>query len=537
MYDSQHPDPPPGYAGELAITPPDKTATVQAQLLDQPAPDGNVEISWSFGAGNSRIAVGIDSYVNPIQPTLYTGSQHIFLSPGHHTIYAIACYYKNVIDTATIDVPQPTPKKDYTVVIHDVTPSSGGPAVQKIVHAGDTATADIKLGTSFSVEVRDSEGVRQGISLSTPTSKLEPALTWKGSKLWTDRNLLSVGSDFESNPSFAAVHLGEANTDLSLTGESKPIHLKVRIVDATGLGTAENGWDERLSEAGNQRGIPPYLLKAQAARESHTNAKTITFNRYTFRYEPCTAGLPVHDSGALSSTPYSNYLFDTAKTDGTFDTDFLQRTWKTLYRPVKDTSGQIIDRTHLTVGDSDVLAGDIVKVMNKWPPGGKHGMNWIVYPSACLAYRDWYDQRILHGQSGSIDEWADAELNFQAQPAVASSYGLFQVLYRTAITEDWSATLAGGQSSQDPKYLFDSDENLKLPRGGSVGVGSAWDAWSYLEVIGAGGTLGSPELFTHSFNAMFKKYNGNAKTSIEYANTIEQFWAPKFLPSTAIRFE
>ncbi len=90
-------------------------------------------------------------------------------------------------------------------------------------------------------------------------------------------------------------------------------------------------------------GFPPYIFsKAQAARESNTGgASDIHFDRYSFRYEPCTSDrhlhsdvgtvrqstvrlysyryepctidLDLHDRGITARSPYSGYLFDDAK--------------------------------------------------------------------------------------------------------------------------------------------------------------------------------------------------------------------------------
>lgn len=146
-------------------------------------------------------------------------------------------------------------------------------------------------------------------------------------------------------------------------------------------------------------------------------------------------------------------------------------------------------------------------------------------------------KRQKNGQTSTVSDYADAELDFQAQPAVASSYGVFQALYPTALWLKWSVTLPGGQTSQDPKYLFDSDENLKLPEGGSIMVGSARVAKGFLQKTGKILSFAAPELFTNGFYAMFRSYNGDASASEDYADAIEYYWAPLFLPSVPIRFE
>ena len=59
---------------------------------------------------------------------------------------------------------------------------------------------------------------------------------------------------------------------------------------------------------------------------------------------------------------------------------------------------------------------------------------------------------------------------FTAQTPTASSYGVMQAMYETALTYHWSVPDLSnpGTTNQSPRYLRDTQEALQLKNGGSI---------------------------------------------------------------------
>jgi hypothetical protein len=68
---------------------------------------------------------------------------------------------------------------------------------------------------------------------------------------------------------------------------------------------------------------------------------------------------------------------------------------------------------------------------------------------------------------GSVLQPRLAALTFTAQPSLAASYGLMQVMYATALDMNWQ----GANGKRNPSFLFDTPENL-ANGGGSLEPGS-----------------------------------------------------------------
>ncbi len=399
----------------------------------------------------------------------------------------------------------------YYLNLNDFTTgSSAVTRAYKEVAAGDNVTAHAALGTVFSLSAtKKSDASDALLTLSTPTASISPALRWPGVHLWADKNLLFLGTDDQGRSTFLAVHEGTAKMDVTIAGEAKLVHLTLNVVQATDLGNVENDWDSTINEAGNERGIPPRLLKGQLAQES-SNGKT--FSVYNFRYEPCTSDYSKIDA-LLSTFPYDKYVLDAARDDGTFDNDFLADSLYTLSIPTAySTAGIPIQRANIGAADRGVPAKDIVKAMNEWPVGSGHGMRWIwQHPRrSCNPYWTWFHYNYpanVPSSYSTISTWLDQTFNFVAQPTMASSFGAFQVLYTTALEDQWQVTLADGTIDWNPKYLFDTSANHQLSGGGSVMAGSEHDAKDFLKRAGTPASFSSRDAFDSAMSDMFQDYN------------------------------
>ncbi|MGH9790883.1 MAG: hypothetical protein ACRD5W_06710 [Candidatus Acidiferrales bacterium] len=117
-----------------------------------------------------------------------------------------------------------------------------------------------------------------------------------------------------------------------------------------------------------------------------------------------------------------------------------------------------------------------------------------------------------------------AQLNFVGQIALATSYGLLQVLYETAVADmRWPGI---GTGAQNPSYLFDTTDIRNLG-GGSLPVGTRYVGRKYRQA--------NPQLnqqqpaflnlsdFENSFLLAFQRYNRRAGYATEVLARVPRF--------------
>lgn len=133
-----------------------------------------------------------------------------------------------------------------------------------------------------------------------------------------------------------------------------------------------------------------------------------------------------------------------------------------------------------------------------------------------------------------------AILEFVAQTPLASSYGLLQILYATAILEmRWPGVTAGGQN---PSFLFDTTENQQAG-GGSLDLGTRYFVGTYREV-NSGVDHVAPQFadmselrtsFIRGFNRYNHKYRNSddARYSTDRYGTAILGFSDKYVPVRA----
>lgn len=168
-----------------------------------------------------------------------------------------------------------------------------------------------------------------------------------------------------------------------------------------------------------------------------------------------------------------------------------------MYLPEYGPAGQITGRRRIVNGDTNVTAKEIWKANDKWPIGGRRGLNWS---DQCRAFTEW---RNANGR-GTPVQFAEQQLNFTAQTAMAASRGLFQVMYVTAVDEDWVArNPETGETSRDPWLLQDTEENHQWQDGGSITVGTHYSA----KRIGTPADFDSRSDYEQYLRVGFQRYN------------------------------
>jgi hypothetical protein len=246
---------------------------------------------------------------------------------------------------------------------------------------------------------------------------------------------------------FQAVHLGESILDIIPSDTSiTPVRVRIIINEPLRLGSSQNQFDPRLISLGNQRGIPPQMLKGQARKESGPN-----FNPQAYRYEPLSVDFAYISRGKdlRTSQPYSFYRL--ATTDG-------------LLQGTNINMDDISPRSIYCISRNDVLrridnSDQFVSAREIYLQNDK--------TTSCSGNQNW---SINSAKKADLVAKNPALLDFTAQTSLAASYGLLQILYSTAVeTMDWQ----GINGAHNPNLLFDTDANLRLG-GGSLGLGSGY---------------------------------------------------------------
>lgn len=119
-------------------------------------------------------------------------------------------------------------------------------------------------------------------------------------------------------------------------------------------------------------------------------------------------------------------------------------------------------------------------------------------------------------------------LDFTAQTAVAASYGLFQMLYSTALDCDWDGYVSkpGDKARKNPNYLFDTTDFL-LKGGGSISAAGSYLRHLFSRVNDKS-LISNPKFqtdaeFLLSFGFTFTHYNVGPPDKIE-KRRITEYW-------------
>jgi hypothetical protein len=417
----------------------------------------------------------------------------------------------------------------YAIQLEIATDPASPFRVEKRLPGGGQATADLSLGSIFSVHLIKRSTASGGVTIVPLGSSFTLSAGDIAPSFDTDHNLfdtatlvsLSGGVGLGESSQFAAVHLGRASIRMLPLTETNvaPFTLSVNIVAPDALGSSHNEVDARVVQEAHERGIPPQILKGQIRQESPT------FDGSEFRYEPCSADYANISRGPafVNVPPYSLYAMDAARNDAMMTDTVDLRNQLFIPDPANPTGVR-----NLTHGDANVTAKMIWTASDGsilTPP--RNRQNWS--GNDCGAFKRW--QRNNPNSTSFVDE-----LDFVAQTTTASSYGLFQALYSTALGYRWSVPDPAnpGQVSQSPRYLRDTPESLALRHGGSMFVGGTedvqryWDQYAPLPT-----TFASPEEFWDSFKGPLKAYTGGFVR--QYGTNIVDIYQFDYLPTQNVQ--
>jgi len=327
-------------------------------------------------------------------------------------------------------------------------------------------------------------------------------------------------------------------------GRPATIEIAFTVAAPAGLRGRPATHDPKILQYADRYGIPPQYLKAQAFRESGLDSQA-------FRYEPRTV-----DKKYLSQYKDSDWLFsgwDLYRYRLPIDPavsfiDPADLGPRRIYRVTEfqDTEPPAWPYTCHELGAEStydpVTLFQIFEADDGWPcgttpwktynPDAKDAQgNWKcgleTHVGPCEVRNGWWDAErpfnsdlettvtYLHhtntfycgwirsepcAPTESESQWLLNHGDYVAQTVVASSYGLMQVLYTTAVqTQGWLAGNGRG-AERHPARLFDPDVSLDL--------GASYDARQTACQLGdASWNLTSPEAFREAWIRGFGAYN------------------------------
>jgi len=358
--------------------------------------------------------------------------------------------------------------------------------------------ATFPLGAKFFLQLTKSTGV--GITSSFDLGNASITPTGSEPALFPANVLIQFDPDTTGDMKFfRAVHLGTQLVTITPADTSiSPVSVLVTVNNPSSLGSSSSEFDAALINLAHERGIPPQYLKGQVAQESR-------FDRKAYRYEPLSVDLQFISSGQnlRTQSPYSLYRLQTS--------DNLAQGSSILSDDVSPRSRyNILDNgviRSISESDSLVSAENIYNTNDGTQNWSKNSPRRARQVSA--------NPRLLR---------------FTAQTSLASSYGLLQILYSTALAPmGW----AGINGAKNPSYLFDTESNIENG-GGSLKIGSGYLRRIFSRANPNISSFSTPVEFEKAFINAFNMYNRGTIVGDYGPAVISRSTAFAPLPSTPI---
>ena len=259
------------------------------------------------------------------------------------------------------------------------------------------------------------------------------------------------------------------------------VRLKIK---GRSLGTTYNSFDDIIIKKGNQYGIPPDLLKSlihQEALKKHDEQRgQYLFEVRSYRYE-----------AHIDYKWYSRQSSSVPPTDG----------WRGLGRHPEH---------HFVIGGY-VVTGETVQQGDQVPSGYCY---WSVTTAAGpLKFPNDKCEGVKAAQLIDIDlnsrqRWPSRpNWNFTAQLVLASSYGLCQTLYETAVNRGFDTRTESGKPARPVEQLFDPEVSIDL--------GAKYLASKY---------SGDWRLALFNYNGAYESSEPAEYDSWDYADDIMKLW-------------
>jgi soluble lytic murein transglycosylase-like protein len=242
------------------------------------------------------------------------------------------------------------------------------------------------------------------------------------------------------------IHSGSANVHLAFQAQGKnfEITLPIKVTNCTAgdcagaLGASHPEFDDLLMKFADRNGVPPQLLKAQIQNESN-------FNPRAFRYEPVSVDfgqIAAMSFRLLSNKPFRPWALAQSSDCSNAHIFFPQGAQLDLttedgnarsqYALSRDGKGDPLCRmtnANQVTNPKPIIPQDTLTAMENifYTNDNNQGVNnWEAVSI-----------RASKGRNSSVQRFYDYQVDnaqFTAQTVLASSYGLHQILYTTAVS-------------------------------------------------------------------------------------------------------
>lgn len=328
--------------------------------------------------------------------------------------------------------------------------SQNDPTICRTIEIKDQSNVFVSFGAHLNFELLDRNNniIPATFSLVEGTFILPPKPDLEQNSLYQDKIALFFKSVQQNSQSFITVHMGIQELKI-VPKDRNPLILKLNSIEASAIGIDNNKYDHFINLKAHQIGVPPQYIKGHISKEA---AKTDdgNFIENSYRYEP------VFDLKNIQTKEVENISGDKSKY---LDYSFYQN-------PDKPTPVQIEPRNIYKIFFNSTLLEHIPNDyettvgLNRTPAEVrvpieafdilvandlKH--NWLKNAEEfCVELNVDGDCVNLKPYSKmSSSEYADAvdfSFHFVAQTVTAASYGLYQIMYTTAVTAaDYTTTV------------------------------------------------------------------------------------------------
>jgi hypothetical protein len=377
------------------------------------------------------------------------------------------------IGNVTISPGQPPPpqKPSFNVLI-DPAQGATGP-VSFTANDFTTPPFVAKLGQPIFVTVSPAGG-GAALSLTVSQSNVQANPASQSAIFGTPTRLFKDNVFVHFSPSkdsffedvVFGVHTGHSQVDLEFTynGNTYHVHVPFDVFTCAGdrpnckptLGAGTDAYDDLIMQMADRNGVPPQLIKAQVADESG-------FHADAYRYEPLSFDFKYNRKGLNSIyAPLASWLLaqssdcQTATVPNGSSIASLADanvTSRQIYGVMTAQSGTPLCRVTALPTQLPPVAG-ISSAQNLL------SMENILYTNDDCLYKSQCSYWAAKN-ADFFDKFADYQWDhppFSAQTVVASSYGLHQLMYETAVHMGYKANRIG----LAPSGLFDPSTSLDL---------------------------------------------------------------------------
>jgi len=385
------------------------------------------------------------------------------------------------------------------VQAQNVTPTLNlKPEQQAVINPSVALMANLTLGGTFQIAlaIADRDGTIHTIpsSFSLGTSALNGDLD--PNALFSANTVFQYTDELNNAAVFQSVHLGTQQLTITPNDPAiPPVSVTLSVENPASLGSSHTALDRSLYPLAHETGLPPQMIKGQVKTEGGFNPKA-------WRYEPLNAfagefAISQKPKDYRTQAPYSSLRLPTigdSADPGNCGANYNFTTHVDSRIPDPNCRGFTQGGTFSEQVMSDIAqASPTIMIPERDPNSGAvltgSNGNSLTRPlSPSDRYVSVHDVFIYND---SKERWtanaknparvalvSNGAVDFSSQLSLASSYGLLQVTYVTALDQSsrggqWTGNneSCGPSDLLDPDNLFDTSCNL-AHNGGSLGIGT-----------------------------------------------------------------